>query len=117
MTSLHARPKPAINTTLRALLTSMIPAGLIVVAILVSMTQAPWGVRIVAAVVLVALPGAAVAALLFGEQADPALRLPMTALFGLMLWLAVALVLNLIGTSISATSLAIGVGVVGVPAA
>lgn len=100
----------------RHVLAYVIPTALLVLAILGSMTQAPWPLRIVAAAVLVILPGAALTTLLFGEREDPAIRLPLTVVFGLMLWLVVALILNLIGTSINAPSLAIGVGVVGLPA-
>ena len=115
MTDLHFHPTQSIGKR-QALRMYVVPIALLALAMLVSMTQAPWPVRIVAAVMLVTLPGAAVTALLFGEQADPAIRLPLTALLGLLLWLAVALMLNLAGISISAASLAIGVGLVGLPA-
>ncbi|WP_141562642.1 hypothetical protein [Mycobacterium neglectum] len=115
MTDLQSRP-PRVTGVRHSLMGYAIPTAVLVLAMFGSMTQAPWPVRIVAAGVLMILPGAALTRLLFGEREDQAIRLPLTVLFGLMLWLATALILNLIGTSINATSLAIGVGVVGLPA-
>jgi hypothetical protein len=75
---------------------------------------APRWLALPATAVLLLVPGAALWRLLTGDRrGDPAARIPLTALLGILLWLAVALLLNVIGVPLNATALALAVGGLG----
>lgn len=111
MTDVENRSRRA--TARRLSFACALPIALVALAMLTAMSDAPWAIRVLAVPVLIVIPGAALVALLLGEREDPAVALPLTVLLGLLLWLIVSLLLHLTGTRINATSLAIGVGAVG----
>jgi hypothetical protein len=103
---------------LRTSAPSSIPAFIATsVAIIIVALDMPAALRIPAMVVLLWVPGTALARLLTGNvtsgHGDRALRIPLSVLFGILSWLAVALLLNVCGIPLGPRSLALGAGATG----
>lgn len=95
---------------------SVATATALVLAALVVTIEPPVAVRIPALLVLLLLPGVTLVRLLVGDKADStvgqAVRAPLSVLLGVLIWLAVALLLNAFGAPLGTRS-ALGVGAVG----
>jgi hypothetical protein len=87
------------------------------VAVMIVVLESPVVLRVPALTVLLLIPGVALARLLTGDSpgslGDRAVRIPLSVLLGILLWLAVALLLNVLRIYLGAKSLAFGVGTTG----
>jgi hypothetical protein len=83
-------------------------------AVVVVVLESPVVLRVPALIVLLLIPGAALARLLSGDTADSpgdrAVRSLLSVLLGVLLWLAVALLLVGVRISLTPPNLALGVG-------
>ena len=86
-------------------------------AVLVVAVQAPAALRLPALAALSLIPGVALMRLLLGgaqgHLRERAVRLPLAALLGLLVWLGAALSLNGIGVPLEPRNLALAVGAIG----
>ncbi|BBZ28535.1 hypothetical protein MMAD_28300 [Mycolicibacterium madagascariense] len=86
-------------------------------AVLVVALQAPAAVRFPAVAALSFIPGAALVRLFLGDPGghlrDPALRLPLSVLLGLLVWLGAALSLDAIAVPLAPRNLTLAVGAMG----
>lgn len=94
-------------------LPALVALGLAVLVVTLNM---PAVVRIPALAILLLVPGSALARLLSGDStngAGGAMRTALSILLGILLWLGIALLLNVFGISLQPMHLALGVGVSG----
>lgn len=89
-------------------LISVVAASLLALAAVVY--EAPVGIRLIAAAVLLLVPGVALMRLLLPRKevrgTDPALVIPLSMLLGVLAWLGVVLLLNGFGVRLSPTTMA-----------
>lgn len=87
------------------------------VAIVIVALESPVALRIPALLALLCIPGAALVRLLtrnvVDNPNDRAVRIPLSVLLGILLWISVALLLNAFGIPLGPMSLALGAGVTG----
>lgn len=102
-----------VSSIWRIAVVSALPSALLLTALIVVVVEAPWPIRVLAAPVLVVVPGAALVSNLFPHREDAALRWSLIVVSGLLSWLVVALVVNVAGASVTPSSLAMGVCAVG----
>ncbi|MBB5163307.1 hypothetical protein [Mycobacterium sp. AZCC_0083] len=113
------RPTLAVVHTIRGSFAPSSIAALLAqsVAVVVVALESPAALRIPAMIVLLLIPGAALVRLLTGPaagaSADRAVRLPLSVLLGILLWLAVALLLDAFGIALRPPTLALGAGITG----
>lgn len=104
----------------RAAWTALAQLALLGIAAAATLQPAPIAVHLVCLAALTLIPGSALTHLLLGESgtrpllADPAIRLPLTAVFGAVTLLAVMLTLHAAGAPIRTTSVAVGAAALGV---
>ncbi|MDT5080774.1 MAG: hypothetical protein QOJ80_5411 [Mycobacterium sp.] len=103
---------------IRTLGASSIAATLATIgAVLAVIAESPVPLRILALVVLLMVPGVTLVRLLTGgdpdSPRDPAVRVPLAILLGILVWLAVALSIDAVGLPLASTGLALGVGACG----
>ena len=106
------------------------PVVAVLVAVMVIHANSPAPLRIFCIPILLLTPGVALTTLLLGavrplaypldgpapadRRADPAVRIPLSVLLGILVCLFVTLALHILGIRITATHLALGVGVTSV---